>query len=102
MLNEYGFGGYLIWALPEQKVFIDGRAEVYEWTGVLDAFGRWALVQEDPHLLLDRYKVRFCILGADAPMSYVLPYLSGWSKVYSDSEAAVFARQDAAMAPKVP
>ena len=26
MLNEYVFGDYLIWALPEEKVFIDGNA----------------------------------------------------------------------------
>jgi len=25
LLNEYGWGGYLIWRLPEVKVFIDGR-----------------------------------------------------------------------------
>lgn len=25
LFNEYGWGGYLIWALPEVKVFIDGR-----------------------------------------------------------------------------
>ncbi len=25
MLNDYTFGGYLIWKLPERKVFIDGR-----------------------------------------------------------------------------
>lgn len=25
ILNDYGWGGYLIWQLPNQKVFIDGR-----------------------------------------------------------------------------
>lgn len=30
MMNSYGFGGYLIWALyPERLVFVDGRNEVY-------------------------------------------------------------------------
>src|SRR5258708_5419172 len=38
MLNDYVYGGYLIWALPEHKVFMDGRADVYEWTGVLSEF----------------------------------------------------------------
>ena len=36
LLNEYGWGGYLIWSLgPQQKVFIDGRADIYEYAGVL-------------------------------------------------------------------
>ena len=33
MYNTYGYGGYLIWSLPEHKVFIDGRADVYERGG---------------------------------------------------------------------
>ena len=36
MYNNYGFGGYLVWSRgPEQKVFIDGRGDVYERGGVL-------------------------------------------------------------------
>ena len=38
MLNDYVYGGYLIWAAPEHPVFVDGRADVFEWTGVLDEF----------------------------------------------------------------
>ena len=33
MLNDWDDGGYLIWAAPEYPVFIDGRADVYEWSG---------------------------------------------------------------------
>ena len=62
MLNEFVWGGYLMWALPEDKVFIDGRADVYDWTGVFMEFGRWAMVQDDPRRLLDKYKVNFCLL----------------------------------------
>ena len=31
-------------------------------------------------------------MSKDAPMTFVLPYLPGWRKVYSDDVAAVFAR----------
>ena len=51
MLNEYVYGGYLSWALPEQKVFIDGRADVYAWTGVFEDYGAWATLREDPNRL---------------------------------------------------
>lgn len=92
MLNEYVFGDFLIWALPEEKVFIDGRGDVFDWTGVLQEYGRWVLLQEDPAILPDKYKIRFCLISKDAPMTHVLPHLPGWRKVYSDDVAAVFAR----------
>ena len=92
MLNEYVFGDYLIWALPEQRDFIDGRGDVFDWTGVLAEYGRWAMLQEDPAILLDKYKIRFCLVSRDAPMTHVLPYLPGWRKVYSDDVSAIFAR----------
>jgi hypothetical protein len=60
MLNDYLSGGYLIWAAPEYPVFIDGRSDVYEWSGVLSQFGDWATLKSDPNELLRRYKVNFC------------------------------------------
>jgi len=72
MLNDYVYGGYLIWALPEHKVFMDGRADVYEWTGVLSEYAAWAQLRSDPKILLDKYRVDFCLLSKGAPMSRVL------------------------------
>ena len=31
IFSEYGWGGYLIWKLPEKKVFIDGRMPSWRW-----------------------------------------------------------------------
>jgi hypothetical protein len=92
MLNEYGYGGYLIWALPEHPVFVDGRGDVFEWSGVLSEFGSWATLQSDPNLLLQKYKINFCLLGARSPMTRVLPLLHEWKIVYSDNNAVIFVR----------
>jgi hypothetical protein len=92
MLNDYGYGGYLMWAMPEHPVFIDGRADLYEWAGVLSQFGRWALVQEDPNRLLDKYHVDFCLIDRGSPMAYVLPLMHNWKEVYSDNLSVVFVR----------
>jgi hypothetical protein len=91
MLNDYGYGGYLIWAAPEYPVFIDGRADVYEWAGLLGEFGGWATLQSDPRALLDKYKVDFCLLSRGAPMARVLPLL-GWHAIYSDNLSVIFTR----------
>jgi len=92
MLNDYVFGGYLIWALPEQKVFIDGRCDLFDWTGVLSEYGRWATLEEDPKLLLDKYHIDYCLLRKTAPEARVLRYLPGWWKLYEDDVATIFVR----------
>jgi hypothetical protein len=89
MLNEYTYGGYLIWAAPEYPVFVDGRADVYEWTGVLPDYTRWATLQEEPNALLDKYKVDFCLLSKNSPMAHVLPLMHDWKIAYADTQAII-------------
>ena len=92
IVNDYRYGGYLIWAAPEYPVFVDGRADVFEETGVLAEFGNWATLQSPPTKLLDRYHVNLCLLSSKSPMRFVLPLLPGWSEVYSDDVSIVFTR----------
>jgi hypothetical protein len=92
VLNDYGYGGYLIWAAPEYPVFIDGRGDVFEQTGVLGEFGRWATLQIDPKNLLDKYKINFCLLTPNSPMAFVLPLLPDWKAIYSDNNSVIFIR----------
>jgi hypothetical protein len=92
MLNEYVYGGYLIWASPEHPVFVDGRADVFEWTGVLRDFGSWATLQSDPNALLDNYRIDFCLLARESPMARVLPLLRDWRSIYSDDKSVIFTR----------
>lgn len=32
LFSTYGWGGYLVWKLPEKKLFIDGRMPSWRWT----------------------------------------------------------------------
>ena len=92
MLNEYGFGGYLIWAAPEHPVFVDGRGDVFEWSGVLDEFNGWEELQSDPNALLQKYGISFCLLSRQSPMARLLPLLHEWKIAYSDNNAVVLVR----------
>ncbi len=92
MLNAYVYGGYLIWALPEQPVFFDGRADLYEWSGVLGEFIKWTTLQNNPNELLNKYGVTFCLLNVDSPMVRVLPLMAGWKVIYSDNVSVIVAR----------
>jgi hypothetical protein len=93
MLNDYMWGGYLIWALPEQKVFIDGRGDIYDWSGVLARYRDWYSLDADPERLLNDYGIRFCLLPGSSAQARVMSHLTGWTRVYSDNVAAVFARR---------
>ena len=97
--NQYVFGGYLIWAAPEYPVLVDGRADVFEETGVLANFSNWATLQSPPADLLDHYHINLCLLSKDSPMRFALPLLPGWTLAYSDNLALVFVRMPAVVSP---
>lgn len=92
MLNDYRFGGYLIWAAPEYPVMMDGRTDIYEWSGFLGEFGNWATLRSDPNALLDKYQVNFCLLAAGSPTAKIMPLSHGWELAYSDNNSSIFVR----------
>jgi hypothetical protein len=89
MLNEYVYGGYLIWAATDNKVFVDGRSDVFEWTGVLAEYGDWLTMRADPSVLLSKYQIGVCLLPRESPMSRILAQWLGWKVAYSDEFAVV-------------
>ena len=63
MYNTYGFGGYLVWSRgPEQKVFIDGRSELYERGGVLADYLEIEDIKPGALRTLDKYGIQSCLL----------------------------------------
>jgi hypothetical protein len=95
MLNDYGYGGYLTWAAPEQPVFVYGGADLVDWAGAVDEFGKWATLQSDPNTLLDKYGIDFCFLAKQSPMVRVLPLLHRWKVIYSDDRSVILVRSGA-------
>jgi hypothetical protein len=98
LLNEYGWGGYLIWAAPQNRVFIDGRADVYEYGGVLADDMRMVRVEPNTMQLLRKYDIRTCLLRRDAALGTALSFAPGWQRVYEDQVAAVYVRTPLAAA----
>jgi len=92
VLNEYTWGGYLIWQAPEYKTFIDGRTDIFDYTGVLNEYIAFHRVLEDPKTLLEKYDVDYCLLNKNTPVVSVLGYLPNWEQVYADDLAVIFAR----------
>jgi hypothetical protein len=93
MLNGYGFGGYLIWS--GQKIFVDGRSEVYEEGGVLSDYFHITLLEPGALAVLRNYGIQSCLIERDAPLATVLAALPDWQKVYSDNISVLFVRRNA-------
>jgi hypothetical protein len=93
MYNEYGYGGYLIWKLgPQHKVFIDGRADMYEYTGVLQDYMHISLLQRDALSLLGKYGIRSCLIGRKSPLATLLSASPDWKQEYADNLSVLFVR----------
>jgi hypothetical protein len=96
MLNEYGWGGYLIFRRgPEHKVFIDGRADIYDYSGVLSDYQDMTLLKPNAMLLLRKYRIRSCLLRRNAPLRTVLAELPDWKIVYQDDISTILVKRQA-------
>jgi hypothetical protein len=97
VLNEYGFGGYLIWS--HVRPFIDARAELYG-DGMLSLYSQ--IQAGDPaaiESMLKRYDIAWTIFAPDARIVAILDRTPGWRRLYSDATAVVQAREGATRDP---
>lgn len=85
------WGGYLIEKLePQQKVFIDGRADLYEAAGVLTDYLRIIGLAQNTPFLLRKYHVKSCLIRPDSPLATLLARMPAWQPVYSDGISVIF------------
>lgn len=98
LLNDYAWGGYLIWRLqpayPNYRVLIDGRADLYGDAFVLHYYELY-LGHEPPQAWLDAEKIGTVLLPPQAPLAGLFAIMSGngrWRPVYRDAQATIFVR----------
>ena len=92
VLNDYGFGGYLIYA--GIAPFIDGRSEVYGGRMLL-RHTRALTLEDLPDFLrlLDEYRIGATLLAPSTPAVALLDRLPEWKRVHTDDVAVVHRRQ---------
>jgi hypothetical protein len=90
LFNHYNWGGYLLWSLPEYRVFVDGRTDLYsdeiisQWLRVVRAEEGWQQVLTD-------WKVKLILLEPGTPVVARLPD-EGWHLLYQDKIAVLYGR----------
>jgi hypothetical protein len=90
LFNEMGYGSYLIWAIPDQGVFIDPRVELYpydQWQDYL-RITRAARYNE----ILAQYGVTRILLHKELQpeLSKALELDPGWIMEYEDQRAQIW------------
>lgn len=90
LFNEMGFGSYLIWAIPEQGVFVDPRVELYSFEQWQDyvRITRGA----DYKAILDQYGADRILLHKELQpeLARVLSKDPDWIKEYEDEKAQIW------------
>jgi hypothetical protein len=85
------WGGYLLWALPSNPVYIDGRDMypeqfVKEFVDIIRGIKDWRAA-------FDRYDVKVVIVRPASMLARELGESSDWERVYQDEMSVVFKRR---------
>lgn len=90
LFNSYNWGGYLLWALPQYPVFVDGRADLYgneiinQWHAVVSG-------NENAIHILNEWQINLILIEPYWEIIRILES-NDWQKVYEDEQAIIFIR----------
>jgi hypothetical protein len=122
LFSEYDWGGYLIWKLPGEKLFVDGRMPVWRWESPDPAESNWAFTdylkieKGEYKPFFEQYGVRTVLLKTDTSseqagslgvwISQILGLKNkeeitlnvrlikdGWERIYADKVAEIYAER---------
>lgn len=87
IFNDYNWGGYLIWNMPEYPVFSDGRTDLfgdeilYDYIDISSGKNGW-------DSKLEKYGIETLLIQPDIALEK-LATLSGWNVIYKDEVAVI-------------
>ncbi len=91
--HDQVWGGYMIYAWPEERVFIDGATDFYgpkiakEYMQIVGLSDGW-------EKKLRARDIDLALLPAKIPLAETLQHYAGWRPLYSDSVAVLLRRPD--------
>ncbi len=89
--NEFIWGGYLLYAWPEQKVFIDGQTDLYG-DKVTTQYLSIANLQPGWRGLLDQWDIALMIVRSNSPLANEAVHDGNWGVWYCDATAVILQR----------
>jgi len=98
LFGEFAWGGYLVYAWPEQKIFIDGGTDFFgekifrEYVKIKQMAPGW-------RDLLDRYRISLMLLERERAFTHQMARDGRWQIWYCDSLAVVLRQRQAVLTP---
>jgi len=94
LLNHFDYGGFLLWWLPDVKVFIDGRMPYWNLDDRRIFSDYLALFKNPPALgVLDKYHVDWALMKSGSRLDTTLSGLPDWQVLYRDRKATVYVKR---------
>jgi hypothetical protein len=90
IFNQFIWGGYILYAWPEQRVFIDGQTDFYG-EDLTREYGQIVALQSWRQRLMDR-GVKIVLVDRRSALAAELSTEPGWSLMYEDSTAVLYSR----------
>lgn len=95
MFNSYNWGGYLMFRVPEQPVFVDGRTDLYG-DEFLTRYLKTATGGDGWAEEMDRYDIQLVVVEKGSGLAARLAASAAWTLAYEDELAVVYTRGEAA------
>lgn len=92
IFNEFGWGGYLLYAWPEQRVFIDGQTDFYG-EDLARAYVQVTELRPGWREVLRAWDVSLALLPSGSPLAQELAREPGWQVWYRDGTATILRRE---------
>jgi hypothetical protein len=92
LFNAYNWGGYLLYALPEYPVFVDGRTDLYG-DAILREYLNAARGGDGWRETLERYEITWVMVETGSGLVARLRDEARWEIVYQDEQASVIVRE---------
>ena len=87
--NAYNWGGYLVLHLyPENRVFIDSRADVYR-DEFIEKYLETYYIRPDWPAALANYAVDYVLVESQGPLHNLLAVTGDWQEIYRDDVAVL-------------
>jgi hypothetical protein len=91
VLNDFLWGGYLIWHERQIPVFVDSRVDIFEYNGTFKDYLD-IIHLKDSIDLLNKHNIQYVLFEKDAPLVYLLKSTRDWKVDYEDKTTILLER----------
>ena len=92
LYNDYAYGGFLLWWLPEEKIFIDGRMPAWRHgdRGIFQDYVALSLTNPPDLSVLSAYSVDWAMVRRKSLLDEALASEETWKREYEDGKVTIY------------